>query len=228
MNSGRQVVGGDTFVFFCWSEILVDTPGCILLCTSRGLNILMLIRNICGHLDAFCSVLHMGWTFCCWSAIPVDTIGCILLCTSYSLDILLLICNTCGHLWMHSALYFTWVGHSAVDLQYLWTPSDAFCSVLHMGWTFCCWSAIPVDTFGCILLCTSHSLDILLLICNTYIDTFGCIRLCTSHGLDILLLICNTCGHPWMHSALYFTGVGHSVDFIDLHYKWIFLASFCV
>jgi hypothetical protein len=155
-----------------------------------------------------------------------------------------------------------------------------------MGWTFFCWSAILVDNFGCILLCTSHCLDILLLICNTNIDTFGCILLCTSHthvkyrteyiqrclykycrsttdcpnyvryraeyiqgcpqvlqinkrmsnpyevqsrihphGLDIVLLICNTCGHPWMHSALYFTGVGHSVDFIDLHYKWIWRNS---
>jgi protein tyrosine phosphatase (PTP) superfamily phosphohydrolase (DUF442 family) len=140
--------------------------------------------------------------------------------------------------WMHSALYFTWDGHSDVDLHYLWTPLDAFCSVLHnyvryraeciqmcphvlqinngmsnpcevqsrmhpkvstsiadqqrnvylwttldafcsvphMGWTFRCLSAIHVDTFGCILLCISHS-------------------------LDILLLVCNTCGHPWMYSA---------------------------
>jgi hypothetical protein len=213
------------WVFFCWSAILVDTPGCILLCTSHGLKILLLICNTCGHpwmhsalyftwvehsvvdlqylwtpLDVFCSVLHMGWTFCCWSAILVDTPRCILLYTSHGLNILLLICNTCGHPWMYYALYFTWVEHSVVDLQYLWTLLDAFCSVLHMGWTFCCWSAILVDTPGCILLCTSH-------------------------GLNILLLICNTCGHPWMYSTLYFTWVKHSG--VDLQYLWTPLDAFC-
>jgi hypothetical protein len=145
------------------------------------------------HLNAFCSIPHIDWTLCCWSAILVDTLGCIPLCTTHGLDILLLICNTCGHPWMYSALYYTWVGHSVVDLQYLWKSLDVFCSVLHMDWTFCCWSAILVDILGCILLCTSHGLNILLLIRNTCVDTFGCILLCTSHGLDILLLICNSC-----------------------------------
>ena len=164
-------------------------------------------------LNAFCPVLHMRWTLCCWSTILVDTLGCI--------DLQYM----CPHLDAFSSVpHIVWT-------FCCWSAMDTFGCILllpHIVWTFCCWSAILVDNFGCILLCTSHSLDIMLLICNTYIDPFGCILFYTSHGLDILLLICNTCGHPWMHSALYFTGVGHSVDFIDLHYKWIFLASFCV
>ena len=108
----------------------------------------------------------------------MNTLGCILLCTSHSLDILLVIYNTRGHIWMHSSLYLTWVEHSVVDLQYLWTPLNAFCSVLHRGWTFCCWSAILVDTLGCILFCTSQGLDILL-----------------------ILLIYIISGYSWLHSV---------------------------
>jgi hypothetical protein len=122
-------------------------------------------------LDVFCSVLHMGWTFCCWSAILVDTPGCILLGTSHNNRMF----NPCEvqsrihpgvsssiadqqqnvqPMWsteqntsrdVHKYL-ISWVGHSVVYLQYMWTHLDAFCSVPHIVWTFHCWSAILVDT----------------------------------------------------------------------------------
>ena len=85
----------------------------------------------------------------------------------------------------------------------MWTHLNAFCSIPHIDWTLCCWSAILVDTLGCI-------------------------PLCTTHGLDILLLICNTCGNPWMHSALYFTWIEHSV--VDPQYLcghlWMYSALY--
>jgi hypothetical protein len=183
------------WTFCCWSAIL-NTCGHPWMYSALYFtwveHSVVDLQYLWTPLDAFCSVLHMGWTFCCHQNVhPMQSTEqnaskvvqkyLILQISNRMInpcevqsrihpDILLLICNTCGHLWMYSALYYTWVGHSVVDLQYLWTLLDAFCSVPHMDWTFCCWSAILVDILGCIPHCTSHGLDILLLIWAEYIQ----------------------------------------------------------